>query len=102
MQKRREEVESQRELQRKLRELAKSPPPMVLSRIAQILGGFVDLKAQIASLEQLQVLTATSLSSGRPTTPRSMLRLMSRAPPRAFHNILDDVFLQEQRALCAS
>jgi hypothetical protein len=51
LQKKKDDINEQHAVARKLRELAKTPMPMVLTRVAQILGGFADISAQIATLQ---------------------------------------------------
>jgi hypothetical protein len=56
-----------------MRELAKTPMPMVLTRVAQILGGFADTKTQIDSLQRLAKNATMSRANG-PVSPDRVIR----------------------------
>jgi hypothetical protein len=78
-----DEAVLQNQINKKIKELAKSPDPMILARVAQILGGFVDIRAKIVSLQQMAHFAAELPKTGPgvpPLSPRTISKLTSHVP----------------------
>jgi hypothetical protein len=92
LQRRKEDVEAAEAAARKLRELAKTPMTMVLTRVAQIIGGFADIPAQIAGL---QMVIDAAGGSGR----SSSIYSATGPSPDALHKALSVVDRTRCRAI---
>jgi hypothetical protein len=71
-----------------MRELAKTPMPMILTRVAQILGGFNDTKAQIDSLQRLARHATMGHGNGQ-ASPDRVIRKVITAVRGAGFSVLD-------------
>lgn len=90
MQKRLDEERERQAEERKLRELAKTPMAMVLTRIAQLLGAFADVAAKLESVNRLAQ-TATLRAGASPASERSITRVLTSVrgvPPLPLTSLL--------------
>ena len=85
---------------KKLRELTRTPPPMILTRVAQILGGFADIAAQLASMQAVLDATEGGRGSGgggaRGSATGGGSRTLSARSPRP--EVLTRVMSKVERA----